>query len=279
MSFSADWLALREPVDHRSIVPALTEKAAAALAGLAPARIIDLGCGAGSNLRALSPALGAHQVWTLVDWDEDLLRHARERIAAWADSATQDGERLIVEKGGKRIEIETTVADLARHVERVLEKPHDLVTAAAFFDLVSEDWMAAFCAALARRGAPLYTTLTYDGREVWTPPHPREGAMLDAFHAHQRTDKGFGPAAGPDSADALTRALTAQGYAVARARSPWLLNAETDGELMGELARGAAQAVAETARASAAEIDAWLAARLAARTCEIGHADVFAAPL
>lgn len=277
MSFSAEWLALREPVDHRSIAPGLRAQAVARLADAPAADILDLGCGSGSNLRALADHLGPLQRWTLADWDDGLLAHARARLAQWGEDAREEGDALVIRRGPRRIEVRTLKIDLARHVAEALDRPADLVTAAAFFDLVSEEWMGAFCAALAARRAPLYTTLTYDGREVWSPPHAADVDILAAFHAHQHSDKGFGPAAGPQAADALARALKAVGYAVARADSPWVMG-EADAALMGDLARGAANAVRETGRVPDPTIADWLAARVTARGCEIGHADIYAQP-
>ncbi len=171
MSFSAEWLALREPVDHRSINVELRAQVAAHLSSVPHVRVMDMGCGSGSNLRALADHLGHSQHWTLVDWDENLLSHAREAISAWGENARDDNGVLHVTRGDKQIAVSFQRADLARHVAHELERPLDFVTAAAFFDLVSEDWMDGFAAALAVNGAPLYTTLTYNGVERWGPPH------------------------------------------------------------------------------------------------------------
>lgn len=275
MSFSPEWLALREPVDHRSISPDLRARVAARFRGAASVNILDMGCGSGSNLRALADHLGAAQRWTLVDWDDNLLAHARATLSAWADAAHEEDEALVIHRGGRRIEVLFERIDLARHVEHALDRPLDLVTAAAFFDLVSEDWTEVSAAALAARGTPLYTTLTYNGRERWSPPHRGDQAMLEAFHVHQHGDKGFGPAVGPGAADALARSLSRNGFHVAREPSPWIMDAR-DARLIGELAQGAANAVRETGLVAEAEIADWLAARIAASGCEIGHTDVFA---
>lgn len=275
MSFSAEWLALREPVDHRSINVELRAQVAAHLSSVSPVRVMDMGCGSGSNLRALANHLGPSQHWTLVDWDENLLSHAREAISAWGDNARDDNGVLHVTRGEKQIAVSFQRADLARHVAHELERPLDLVTAAAFFDLVSADWMDGFAAALAVNGAPLYTTLTYNGVERWGPPHGADEAVLQAFHAHQHSDKGFGPAAGPGAAVALVHSLSRQGYRVANAASPWIMD-RADSRLMGELANGAANAVRETGLVPAPDIDAWLDARRNASACEIGHMDIFA---
>ncbi len=275
MSFSADWLALREPIDHRSVSARLRERVAQHFAGRDGLRVVDLGCGSGSTLRGLAPFLGAHQHWTLVDWDEALLVHARAALTRWADEAAPQGETLSLVKHGKRIDVAFRQADLARNLASVLDPAPDLVTAAAFFDLVSREWIATFCSALAVRRLPLYTVLTYDGRETWSPPHACDAQMLEAFHAHQQSDKGFGRAAGPHAVAALAQALATNGYEVAREASPWILDG-ADASLITELAKGAAGAVAETGRVAAPAIADWLAARTPAAECSIGHEDVFA---
>lgn len=279
MSFSAEWLALREPVDHRSIAKDLRAQVAVHLANASPARgpvrVMDLGCGSGSNLRALAEHLGAEQRWTLVDWDETLLAHARQALSQWGDGVCGEDGALVVRRGGARIEVTFERADLARHVAHALDRPLDLVTAAAFFDLVSDDWMDGFAAALAARSTPLYATLTYNGAEGWAPPHGLDEATLQAFHAHQRRDKGFGPAAGPGAANALSRSLARCGYRISRATSPWIMD-RADAKLIAELAAGAANAARETGLLADETIDAWLGARREADGCEIGHTDIFA---
>lgn len=277
MSFSAEWLALREPVDHRSLSSALRAEVAAYFSSASPVRVMDLGCGSGSNLRALADHLGREQRWTLVDWDENLLAHARDALSRWGEAPFEDDGALVIHRGDRRIEVFFKRVNLARDVEHVLETPVDLVTAAAFFDLVSEKWMDGFATALASHWTPLFTTLTYNGVERWSPPHAADHMMLEAFHAHQHRDKGFGPAAGPDAADALARALDRNNYRVRREASPWLLDM-LDTRLMRDLATGAAGAVRETGMVPETDVANWLAARMNAHACEIGHIDIFATP-
>jgi len=276
--FSPDWLALREPADHAARAATIADEVFAYFSGRPAITLADLGCGTGSNLRAMAAHLPARQIWRLVDWDSNLLHAARGCLVAWADRAETDGADMRLQKTGHDITLRLEQADLARDFESVLDRHADLVTATAFFDLVSAHWIDDFVAALARRRLPLYAILTYDGHEHWSPPHASDAPVLAAFHAHQQRDKGFGPAAGPFAAAHLVQALEEQGYRVASAASPWKLD-QTQRALMGELARGAASAVAETGLVGDVELASWRAARADAEACMIGHVVLFATPV
>ena len=277
--FSAQWLALREPADHRARDHALQNKVCEQLANIArteqrAVRLIDLGCGSGSNLRALATSLPAQQHWTLVDYDPLLLAAARAALLNWADQVISDSAILTISKSNKTIEIEFAQVDLARDIERVLAWPADVITAAAFFDLVAETWLVRFCQALR---TTLYTVLTYDGSEQWQPTHTADDRMLKAFHAHQKTDKGFGVAAGPDATSIMQRELTARGFQVTLASSPWKID-QTEAAFIAALATGSAAAVRETGLLNQQDVEQWLAARITAQHCQVGHWDILATP-
>jgi SAM-dependent methyltransferase len=277
--FSAQWLALREPADHRARDRTLQNKVCEQLANVArteqrAVRLIDLGCGSGSNLRALATSLPEQQHWTLVDYDPLLLAAARAALIAWADEVINDSTSLTLRKNNKILEIEFSQVDLARDIERVLAWPADVITAAAFFDLVAESWLVRFCQALR---TTLYTVLTYDGSEQWLPPHSADSAMLKAFHAHQKTDKGFGVAAGPDATSVMQRELTARGFQVTLASSPWKID-QTEAAFIHALATGSAAAVRETGLLNELEVNQWLTARMSAQHCMVGHWDILATP-
>jgi SAM-dependent methyltransferase len=277
--FSAQWLALREPADHRardialqSLVIHDLERLARMRAG--PLKLVDLGSGSGSNLRALAPLLPEHQHWTLVDYDPALLQAARAACIAWADQVIENDVSLKLIKNNKHVTISFRCEDLSSNIEAVLAEPSDLITAAAFFDLVAVDWLKRFCGLLA---TPLYTVLTYNGIENWTPSEPNDAAMLKAFHAHQQTDKGFGAAAGPTAAGVMESLLHARGFVVSSASSPWKLDTN-DHALIEQLATGSAGAVRDTGLVSQQDVDAWQRSRCQASTCEIGHTDLYARP-
>lgn len=210
-TFDPAWLALREPVDHRS-------RAAAAVSLLAPARraggwsrVVDLGAGTGSNLRYLAPRLPGVRSWTLVDQDADLLARA----------AAPDGAELT-----------RVVGDLASAgLDAVGESNADLVTASALLDLTSKDWLDALAAACRRSGSAALFALNYDGGIRWhageNAPRPADdpddALVRRSVNAHQRRDKGLGPALGPMAGLAAENAFRAAGYRAWLLPSPWRL--------------------------------------------------------
>lgn len=276
--FSPDWLALREPADHAARNPQLLQQVGAHFAGRASVTVLDLGGGTGSNLRGTAEALPARQHWTLVDRDPALLKAARERLSAWADTAREQGEELVLTKGDRLISVDMREADLEKDLEWVLGWQPDLVTAAALFDLTSKRWLERMVAALASLRLPLYTVLTYDGRERWKPPHAADAAVLAAFRFHQRGDKGFGPAAGPDATEVMAEAFRKAGFAVSNGESSWQID-ERHADLARELTKGIAGAVLETGHVERALVEDWLAARSSGATGIVGHHDLWARPV
>jgi SAM-dependent methyltransferase len=275
MSFSAEWLALREPADAAARADAVTRRAVAwgqahgAGTGR-PLRILDLGAGTGANLRYLAPRLGVRQRWRLVDHDPRLLALARPPSAGTAATPWAPD-----------VEIDSLVVDLAAEPLAELLRDADLITASALFDLVSTDWASSLLEAATDRGRALLAVLSYDGRIDGSPADPYDPAVRRAVNRHQRIDKGFGPALGPAAADRLAEFLRARGAEVVDAASDWRLDSG-QAALQRALIEGWAAAARGIAPDEAPEIDAWRARRSAAvaepsATLTVGHRDVFAA--
>ncbi|MED5370646.1 MAG: methyltransferase domain-containing protein [Myxococcota bacterium] len=258
MGFDPEWLAMREGYDHLSRGESL---------GLIPAipgaRVVDLACGTGSNLRFLSPRMPGRQHWTLVDHDARLLDAARERLGL--PTGQHDGEA--VDWGAHRVG--TLQADLRAGFPAL---DCDLVVTTALLDLVDAGFVDALVAWLA--GRPLLASLTVDGRIEWTPSDPRDSAVHAAFRAHQLLDRGFGPSLGVGASEYLRDRLVEAGYQVEMLPTTWQIPA-SDGPMLAEMARGIAQAAGECG----AEVDGWLADKLAAIArgevaLAVGHWDV-----
>lgn len=250
MGFSADWLALREPADHAARDADLLRRAAAA-AGPDPV-ILDLGCGTGSTVRAMSKFLPDHTRWYLVDHDPDLLEHA----ARSAGPKARIDQRELAELDGLPLDGVT------------------LVTASALLDLMPKAWIDELAALLS---VPFYAALSYDGAMSWEPALPGDEEATAAFNLHQCGDKGLGPALGPLAASSTASTLSKQGFAIHRAKSPWQLGAGEEA-LQVALVEGIAQAAGE-AGVTQAEEWGWRRIQSASGSaCVIGHDDILALP-
>lgn len=256
--FSAEWLALREAIDWRSRSPLVTEIVAKQLSRHEVVRAVDLAAGTGSNMRFLARTLPTAQAWLLVDHDAGLLQHARQN----ADST-----------------IETRVVDLS-HVDelRALVSDRDLVTASALLDLVSEEWLRAVCSMCHRQRSLVLFALSYDGRMTCAPQDPADELVRRLVNRHQRTEKTFGRALGPDAAARACDILEGLGYDVVRDRSDWVLDRESNG-LQRQLIEGWAAAATEIAPADSEFIAGWRVRRLehvraGESSVTVGHEDL-----
>jgi hypothetical protein len=278
--FSPEWLRLREPADHRSRNKLLVDEVARLFDGQSSIQVADLGSGLGSNLRALSSHLRPDQTWRLLDHDARLLAATRQELCAWGGS--DDGDEILVQRDGHRLTVRTEKLDLVHQPERIFDSAPDLVTAAALFDLVSPQWIDTLADLVVAHNAVFYTVLTYDGLDHGLPSHPLNAAILSALHVHQHSDKGFGPAAGPDAINVLQKAFIARGYQVRVAPSPWTLT-DADTAMLTMLGEGVVAAVAETGLMSEADIETWRHFHMPdgvwrAVTWTVGHADLLAVP-
>ena len=274
--FSPNWLALREQADHRSRAPHLAFKIAAKLAGFVNARIVDLGCGTGSNLRALAPILSNDQYWHLVDYSDDLLAHARILLREWADYAETTSEGMTLYFDEKIIHVRFSNFDLKDGITGLLTPRPDLVTSSAFFDLISEDWIKTMAADIAKQNILFHTVLSYDGRIQWFPSHHLDQPVQEAFNQDQQSDKGFGPASGPESTNVLIKAFENQEYNCETADTPWIIHRNDEPDLLQALGTGIGEAV--TSKLPIADMQEWTSALEQRRSVLIGHRDLYACP-
>ncbi|RDD61380.1 hypothetical protein [Ferruginivarius sediminum] len=282
--FDRDWLALREPADHAARAGVLERLLAGRLEGPGELRIADLGCGTGSNLRHLAPRLRGRQHWTLLDADAALLATVPGELRGWAeargDLLQEAPDGLHLAGDGLEARVEVRQADLASRPLPIGDT--HLVTASALLDLVSRDWLAGLAAHCAELRAAVLFTLTYDGTIAWQPPMPLDCDIAALVNRHQRGDKGFGPALGPDAHKVAAELFRAHGYTVEEARSDWHL---TPGEtlLQQHLHAGWTAAASEMAPQATEAIHEWLAQRMDALEAgagyvNVGHMDLLAVP-
>ena len=262
--FTADWLTLRERHDLAARNSNVLAAVAASLKSHPSVHVVDLACGLGSTTRALHAHLPARQHWDLVDNDPDLLT-----VAVNGDL-------------GKGATLNAVQLDLSRNFEAPFGSTINLIAISALLDLVSETWLHQFLRAVATHALPVYAALTYDGRTDLSPAHQLDAAIVFAVNAHQRTDKGFGPALGPSAASAAIAGFKWLGYSVVSGESDWIIGPD-DRAMQNELLAGWANAARDLGTIPDAEIASWHTQRKAAvseglSSMRIGHVDFFAFP-
>ena len=285
--FTADWLALREPVDHRSRAASLLTPLAYWWNARRASRVVDLGSGTGSNLRYLAPHLRGRQHWRLVDRDARLLAQAvRLGAGGLADSAR----------------IEAVRGELAHEGLEEASRA-DLVTASALLDLVSAGWLEQLVETCVAARAAVLFALTWDGMVEWQglggatrdPANARmprgddtldDAFIWDAVREHQRRDKGLGPALGPAAGRAAKQAFATAGYHTELTGSPWVLGPyPTFGErsLALALIEGWERTAVKQRPTEAQRVRVWRKNKSGAvragmfRLC-VGHVDLLALP-
>ena len=268
-AFDADWLALREPVDHRSRAATLLPPLQTAWKTHRWCRVLDLGSGTGSNLRYLAPRLRGAQSWTLFDRDADLL------------------ERVDIPESVSNVH--RVRGDLAREGLAAVAQA-DLVTGSALLDLVSREWLGRLVTACRRASCGVLFVLTYDGEIGWITGGGQDARaadtddalVRDAVNAHQRRDKGLGPALGPTAASVAETIFQEAGYRTRLVSSAWRLGPQ-DTDLARTLVDGWEVAAGEERPDSASRIHAWARRRRQTVASEalvltVGHLDLLALP-
>jgi hypothetical protein len=255
------WLALRESADARTrdgaaevVLPPLLAQWAGESRSLS---VVDLGAGTGANLRWLAPRLPnpERQRWTLVDHDPDLrVWGPVPATAVVADVA--DLAQVLIQAGGA-----------------------DLVTATALLDVLDGRRLAAIVDAVVAARVPALFSLTVTGEVELHPPDPWDVALAAAFDAHQRRDH----RQGPDAAAAAAALFRDRGWSTVEARTPWLLDARADADLLAAWLGDRAASAAEQRPDLDSEAGDWLARRRAhltggVLTVVVGHTDLLALP-
>jgi SAM-dependent methyltransferase len=262
--FSAQWLALREPYDQLARSASVLDVVEAAFRNQSAVSVVDLACGTGATLRAIESHLPPRQNWRLVDNDLGLLAHAAELGRPPART------------------VEARTIDLVRDLELALDGAVDLITTSAFLDLVSAEWVERLAVEAAARRLPVYAALTYQGRATFEPAEPFDLEIVAAMNRHQRRDKGFGPALGPEAGLRAVRSFERVGYTITTGASDWIFGRE-DRDIQREVLAGWAAAAADLGELPSAAIASWLARRRKFVTAgqasmRVGHVDFFAMP-
>lgn len=258
--FSIAWLDLREQADSNARDAQLLKSVVEALNSQDTSVVVDLGAGTGSILRALKALDANVALWRLVDLNGNSLNEALRRHAGREFIEDHQSDLMIID------ELPLIGATL--------------VSASALFDLASAQFVDSLIARLKDRASILYAPLNYDGTTQWSPAHPLDAPILEAFNKDQLTDKGMGLALGPSAAHYLDEVLSNSGYDVYRKSSPWCLQS-SDQHLIEQLIHGIAAAAANSGLMSVTDVATWKEFRVSSldtSQCTVGHTDVLAVP-
>ncbi len=308
--FALDWLTLREGFDGQARAQSAVAAAVQAWRAQrsnAPLSVLDMACGSGANLRVLAPLLGGAQQWRLVDHDPALLAAVPQALVRWAEAhglkhsvrphGVSHGPDIAVSGPGFTAEVTLQQLDLVRELHQLPLANTDLVTASALLDLVSAPWLKTMLDLARTADAAMLFALSVDGRITWEPTDPLDAAVQQLFAAHQRRDKGFGPALGEGAVPLAAQLAREAGYVVTQSASDWVidgLRGPSDGgpdgpAMLAAMVDGLGTAALEQwrgsdpAAAACTEQDLfdWSARRhasLPSTRLSVGHVDLFAAP-
>ncbi|WP_319567732.1 class I SAM-dependent methyltransferase [Cohaesibacter marisflavi] len=261
--FDKEWLALREPADRAARDRSLITDLSNHISQKHLSTIIDIGCGTGSTWRALAPRLPSEMDWLLLDYDAELLATAKEQI-------------------GSSKSVSFHQFDL-NDLDQLPMKESAIVTASAFFDLASPAFCKKLIDMLKRKRCGLYAALNYDGTTHWSHSHPLDSEIIALFNRHQRTDKGFGDALGPEASVYLAELLRENNYLVKTRPSPWHISAQHK-DLERAFLQGFPEPIRQMGTLEAGSVKDWLSYRLdaiekAGSLCTVGHTDLIALPI
>lgn len=284
--FSAQWLTLREPADHKARSTLLTQLLVDWQGDRGQINIIELGAGTGSNLRYLSPLLGHHQQWTLFDNDQLLLEQLPELLQPWAN---KENITLSVDTESIRLKSPTFSAtvrwqhkDLANGLSTLPLHNVDLITGSALLDLTSALWLEQLAQLCTDNHCASLFVLNYDGTIQWHEELVHDNQLNTLLNAHQLNDKGFGRALGPQAHHYYAQQLR-KAHQVTTQTSNWNLD-KNQSTLQTALLTGWVPAAIDQDSTHKTLIEHWSENRQSIinqerSSLKVGHTDVLSLPI
>src|SRR5690348_5502086 len=227
----ARYLAAKTTVDDR----ALNRHVLTELCRLMPAgapQVPEIGAGLGTMVARLVDwgALGADE-YTLLDADRQLLHCSRRWLCDWAaarglhSDLLPDGLRV----GDLRVRL--VHAELGSYLAAAHGAAADVLIANAVLDLVDVPAVLPGLLRLLVPGGIYWFTINYDGESIFSPGHPHDDQIMQAYHRDMDERVRYGrPAGDSRTGRRLFHHLRDAGAPVlAAGSSDWVVSAGPDG--------------------------------------------------
>lgn len=225
------YLAAKTTVDDR----ALNGHVLAELRRLMPAgapRVLEVGAGLGTMVARLMDwgVVGTGE-YTLLDTDRQLLDHSRRWLSDWAAARGLRGDLLPdgLQVGDLRVRL--VHAELGSYLEAGHGALADLLIANAVLDLVDVPAVLPGLLRLLVPAGVYWFTINYDGESIFTPGHPRDDQVMQAYHRDMDERVRYGrPAGDSRTGRRLFHHLRSAGAPpLAAGSSDWVVSSGPDG--------------------------------------------------
>ena len=285
--FSRAWLSLREPADHQARSERLTQHLLSWANQHDVLHCVELGAGTGSNLRYLCPRLGHKQHWTLIDNDSNLLEQLPGIVQRWADeqqiSCRLQNKELVLSNESFSARVSWVQQDLSEQLGNWSLADIQLVCASALLDLTSALWLEKLASLCINAQCAALFVLNYNGYIHWQDSIEQDPLINTLLNAHQLSDKGFGPALGPQAGKFIAKCFERHNRHVVTEPSNWQINPSMTA-MQANLIEGWAAACIEQDVDLSTQINHWKSHRLQAchdrqSTLIVGHTDLLSLPV
>src|SRR6201989_1632774 len=192
----ARYLAAKTTVDDR----ALNRHVLAELRRLLPAgapRVLEVGAGLGTMVARLIDwgVVGAGE-YTLLDTDRQLLDDSRWWLRDWAAARGLPSDLRPDGLQGGELRVRLVQAELGRYLETDHGARADVLIANAVLDLVDVPAILPGLLRLLVPGGVYWFTINYDGESIFTPGHPHDDQVMQAYHRDMDERVRYGRPAG-----------------------------------------------------------------------------------
>jgi SAM-dependent methyltransferase len=262
------YLAAKKSVDDRALNRSVLAELGRLLPPGAP-RILEIGAGLGTMVaRLLEWDVVRAGEYRLLDVDRRLLDDARAWLCAWAGARGMPAEPLPDGLLLGELRVRLVEGELGDHLEAGDAEPAEVLIANAFLDLVDVPAVLPGLFRLLVPGGVYWFTINFDGESIFQPGHPRDDAILGAYHRSMDERVRYRRPAGESRTGRhLLHHLRAAGAPpLASGASDWVVHAGPDGGYRDDEAvflDCILQTVhdALTGRTNPAELADWVAAR------------------